>query len=237
VANLRDGVTVVPASTATRERLAEVMADVESVGGSAWLFEIPAQAPAIETKLIALFDRAEAYDALASALTKLRREATRLDEAAARRQLRQIERDFESITATDFFRGSRRMELHEELDKLRASLNRWFSPEEPLTSTGEIVRCDPKAFRGQQWATRKRLWVDRAASEALAPKRGRWPRRGIALAVAATAAAVLAAVLWLWPSPVPEASAAAAPAGADAVAQSPADLATAPAGAPAAVAF
>jgi hypothetical protein len=164
VANLRDGVTVVPASTATRERLAEVMADVESVGGSAWLFEIPAQAPAIETKLIALFDRAEAYDALASALTKLRREATRLDEAAARRQLRQIERDFESITATDFFRGSRRMELHEELDKLRASLNRWFSPEEPLTSTGEIVRCDPKAFRGQQWATRKRLWVDRAAS-------------------------------------------------------------------------
>ncbi|HSM11410.1 MAG TPA: AAA family ATPase, partial [Lysobacter sp.] len=81
-------------------------------------------------------------------------------------------------------------------------------------------------------------WVDRAASEALAPKRGRWPRRGIALAVAATAAAVLAAVLWLWPSPVavPEASAAAsASAGADAVAQSPADLATAPADAPAAV--
>jgi hypothetical protein len=163
-ANLRDGVTVVPASAATRERLGEVMAHVESDGGSAWLFEIPAQTPAIETKLMALFDRAEAYDTLASAFTKLRKDATRLDEAAARRQLRQVERNFESITATDFFPSSGRMQLHEELDKLRTSVNRWFSPEEPLTSTGEIARCDPKAFRGQQWATRRHLWVDRAAS-------------------------------------------------------------------------
>jgi hypothetical protein len=41
-ANLRDGVTLVPASGAAKERLGEIVRAIESEQGSAWLFEIAA---------------------------------------------------------------------------------------------------------------------------------------------------------------------------------------------------
>jgi hypothetical protein len=163
-ANLRDGVTLLPASAAARERLGEVLADVESSAGSGWLFEIAAQAPALEKRLAALFDRTEAYAGLGPAMTALRQDLPRLDEAAARRRLEQIERSLESVATTDFFPNAGQAQSREKLDKLRASVNRKFSPEEPAAARGEISRCDSKLFRRQRWATRKHLWVDRAAS-------------------------------------------------------------------------
>ncbi|HLF11340.1 MAG TPA: Chromate resistance protein ChrB, partial [Gammaproteobacteria bacterium] len=163
-ANLRDGVTLVPASAAMRERLEEIVEQAESEGGSAWLFEIPPQMRATEQKLTALFDRAEAYDAFLPALAALRAEMTQLDEATARRRLRQIERNFASIAQIDFFPAAGQARLREMLDQVRASVNRRFSPEEPIASQGAIIRRELKAFQGQRWATRKRLWIDRATS-------------------------------------------------------------------------
>lgn len=49
-------------------------------------------------------------------------------------------------------------------------------------------------------------WVDRAAREALAPKRRRWPRQRTGIAVAAMVVAVLAAMLWWRQSPNPVAT-------------------------------
>ena len=162
--NLRDGVTLVPASEATRARFAEFEKDVESEGGSVWIFALPPQSPAIETKLRAMFDRTAAYGELAPAAAALRKEISSIDEATARLRLRQVEREFQVIAELDFFPGAPQKRLRESLEKLHASINRRFSPEEPTNAAGGIPRRDARDFRGARWATRKRLWVDRVAS-------------------------------------------------------------------------
>src|SRR6478752_6773409 len=63
-ASLRDGVTVVPAAPGIRDRLGEIAKDIESEGGSAWVFDVPSQSTACEKKLKLLFDRSDFYHAL-----------------------------------------------------------------------------------------------------------------------------------------------------------------------------
>lgn len=163
-ASLRDGVTLLPASGANHERLVELVASIESDGGAAWLLTIPEQARQTEPRLKALFDRGETYDELNAAFAKLRTDMPKLNEAAVRRRLRQIERNVEAIVAIDFFPGEGQKRARERLDKLAALVNLRFSPEEPVASDGAVALRDRKAFRRQRWATRRRLWVDRAAS-------------------------------------------------------------------------
>jgi hypothetical protein len=162
--SLRDGVTLIPALSATRERLAAIVKNIEAEGGAAWLFTIPSQAPSTERKLKGLFDRGEAYEALAAAIAALRKELTTLNEVTARLRFRQVERGFFSIADLDFFPGAPHARLRESVDKLRASIDRRFSPEEPSASAGGVPRRDVRDFRGARWATRKRPWVDRIAS-------------------------------------------------------------------------
>jgi hypothetical protein len=163
-ANLRDGVTLVPASATTQERLAEVTAHIESEGGSAWLFEIPAQTPGVEARIAKLFDRSDSYAGLSPDIAALRKHLASIDEAAARRRLSQLERGFDAIAAIDFFRGAAHDQSREQLDKLRAAVDRKFSPEEPHAAAIAIEPRQTSAFAAQRWATRKRLWVDRVAS-------------------------------------------------------------------------
>src|SRR4051812_26614414 len=116
-ASLRDGVTVVPATPAIRERLGEIARDIESAGGSAWVFEVPSQSPASEKNLKVLFDRSDLYNALAPAISKLRREIAACDEPEARVELRDIERDFQAIVDLDFFPGAVQTRLRSSLNK------------------------------------------------------------------------------------------------------------------------
>jgi hypothetical protein len=163
--NLRDGLALVPASPATRDRLAEIVGRIEKDGGSAWLLEMGPQSAKTEAELIRKFDRAEAYHtAVGQTLAVFRNELKKLDEGSARKRLRQIERAFETIAATDFFPGAAHAQASERLAKFRTAIDRRFSPEEPRAVAGRLVRLDRRAFRGQRWATRKRLWVDRVAS-------------------------------------------------------------------------
>jgi hypothetical protein len=163
-ASLRDGVTVVPALPALRARLSEIAKDIEAEGGSAWIFDVARQAPDIEKKLKRLFDRSELYHALAPAVAELRREMATNDEAAARRKLRDIEHDFQTIAELDFFRGAASAQSRGSLDKLRVAIDARFSPQEPSSAEGNVPRRNRRDFQGAVWATRKRLWVDRAAS-------------------------------------------------------------------------
>jgi hypothetical protein len=162
--NLRDGVTLVPESDATRERLDEVIAAIEEDGGSAWLFDVAAQQPKLERRLIALFDRGAAYAELEPNIAALRKELPQLDEVAARRRLQQIHRNVESVAAIDFFPAAPLTRARDKLAGLAKAINRRFSPAEPTASSEPLVRRDPADYRGRVWATRKRLWVDRVAS-------------------------------------------------------------------------
>jgi len=52
----------------------------------------------------------------------------------------------------------------DSLDKLRAAIDARFSPQEPSRAAGNVPRRKRRDFHGALWATRRRLWVDRAAS-------------------------------------------------------------------------
>jgi hypothetical protein len=161
---LRDGVTVIPATPTTRKRLDEIARDIHANDGSSWTFEIKNQSPTIEKKLKRMFDRSELYQALAPVIAELRRELATFDEAEAQSKLREIEQEHRAIVDLDFFPGTARARSMESLEKLRSSIDARFSPEEPSISVGGVPRLNRKKFEGALWATRKRIWVDRAAS-------------------------------------------------------------------------
>lgn len=163
-ANLRDGVTLMPASASHRERLATLADEISAGDGAAWLFSLPSQDPALEKKLRALFDRSEAYAGLTPELANLRKDLPSLDEAAARRRFRQLERELEGIVALDFFPDATQHKATERLSKLREAIDRRFSPEEPASAAGAVTRRSARRYQGALWATRKRIWVDRVAS-------------------------------------------------------------------------
>jgi len=163
-ASLRDGVTLVPALPAIRERLAAIAKDIEAEGGTAWIFHLEGQSPTVEKKLKRLFDRSEIYHALAPAIAGLRREIATYDEAEARRRFRDIEQDLRAVLEIDFFPGTARAHSRGNLDKLRAAIDARFSPQEPSRAAGNVPRRKRRDFHGALWATRRRLWVDRAAS-------------------------------------------------------------------------
>jgi hypothetical protein len=161
---LRDGVTVIPASTAARDRISDIARTIEKQGGDAWVFVVPTQVPTLEKRLKTLFDRRQGYEAVTKAVATLRKDLTALDEATARGRFREIEAEFLAIAELDFFPGAPQTKTKEGLDRLRSALDRRFSPEEPSMPPGAVARREIRKFHGAKWATRKRLWVDRVAS-------------------------------------------------------------------------
>jgi hypothetical protein len=164
VVPLRDGVVLLPASTAHREKLQSIGAQVEAAGGTAWLFEVPPQSAATQIRLHEAFDCSADWLRLSSAMNVLRTELAQLDEAGCRRRLRQLERELENVARIDFFPNAAQAQAREMLAELTLRANRRFSPEEPGAATGAVPRLHGADYRGRLWATRKHLWVDRAAS-------------------------------------------------------------------------
>jgi hypothetical protein len=161
---LRDGVVLLPATGAYRKKLQQIGEQLESEGGTTWLLELPAQRPETEQRLRAAFDRSDAYQDVQARLATLRSELPRLDETGARRRLRQLEREVEGITYTDFFPGDVQTRTREMPAELIGLTNCRFSPQEPSGGRGEVVRRDGRDYIDRLWATRRHLWVDRVAS-------------------------------------------------------------------------
>jgi hypothetical protein len=161
---LRDGVYLLPAQPHLAEALTKLRGTVEDSGGSAFIFMVPQVETADDAALRAVFDRSGEY---ASLLAALRAWAVAIDgrtELEARRELRQLRRDYDAIAAVDFFPGSAEAEVRAALRAAEGTLTRKFAPEEPVAIGAPIQRLDASDFRQRVWATRRRIWADRAAS-------------------------------------------------------------------------
>jgi hypothetical protein len=75
-----------------------------------------------------------------------------------------LRRDAAALEAIDFFGNRRRDRLQSILQELDAVVVRTFSPDEPRAIHASIEPRERGAFQRRQWATRRRLWVDRVAS-------------------------------------------------------------------------
>ena len=164
VGNLRDGVSLLPATAQTRAAFDTLAREVEAEGGTAWLLELPAQAPPVDDALIDLFDRSADCAELLRTLTRLGVELPSWDEATARRELRQVEKALAGIQRVDFFPGVATERARAAVSALATEINRRFSPAEPSPGIGKVQRLDVAAFQARRWATRRHLWVDRVAS-------------------------------------------------------------------------
>jgi hypothetical protein len=164
VGSLRDGVSLLPATAETRAAFTALAREVEADGGTAWLLELPAQVPPLDDALIRLFDRSADCAELLQTLTRLGAELPGWDEAAARRELRKVEKALAGIQRVDFFPGAATEQARAAVGALATEINCRFSPQEPSPGIGEVRRLDAAAFQGRVWATRRHLWVDRVAS-------------------------------------------------------------------------
>lgn len=75
-----------------------------------------------------------------------------------------LRRQFNAISAIDFFPGPAREQMEQALAQLEAELLSRHSPGEPRAAAGEVRRLERKNYKGRTWATRKRPWIDRLAS-------------------------------------------------------------------------
>lgn len=161
---LRDGVNVLPDSTAARTVFQEQADEVVAAGGTAYILSLAAESERQSREFEALFDRSAQYAELFGELDRARRDIAALDEADARRQVAGLQREVGSLVAIDFFAGPTRKQVEHALAELEAAFNARFSPDEPHAAQGGVPKRERAKYRGRIWATRERPWVDRVAS-------------------------------------------------------------------------
>jgi len=149
-ATLRDGVYLLPEAPQHAAALASIVEDVLAVHGSADLYRLEGRDPGQQAQLVALFNRSADYARLLHVI------AAAADDP---RSLRALRRDFNALSAIDYFPGEAQRQAQAALASLEASAGG-----EPSATSGRIRRLASADFQGRTWATRKGLWVDRMAS-------------------------------------------------------------------------
>jgi hypothetical protein len=161
---LRDGVYVLPSSTAHDELLREQAQEVREAGGTAYVLQYRAEETDDAARFAAFFDRAADYAQWTDKAAVLRARLTTLAEPEIRRQEAQLRREFDSIVGTDYFPGEPKARAVATLAEVTATINAHFSPDEPTAALTSIEPQPHEKYQRQCWATRESLWVDRVAS-------------------------------------------------------------------------
>ncbi len=161
---LRDGVYVLPHSTASRKLFDEQSLGIRAVGGIAHILSLVSESSAQQETLMLLFDRTSDYRELQDRLNDFRRRLGKVTEADARRALAAVAREAATVSVIDFFPGNAQEQIRAALTEAEAALNGRFSPGEPRPLHRRIPRHEKSAFLGRIWATRQRLWIDRVCS-------------------------------------------------------------------------
>ncbi|HJR12974.1 MAG TPA: chromate resistance protein ChrB domain-containing protein [Rhodanobacteraceae bacterium] len=163
-AMLRDGVYVLPESDAAWALFKAQVDEADHAGGSTHVVPFTSTDPKQEAELRGAFDRTQAYAQGLERLVVLRRALRQLVEAEARKRLTASRRELEAIAAIDFFPGAARAQVEAALADAEHALNARFAPDEPHGKKTAIPHRSLQDYRGRVWATRRHLWIDRAAS-------------------------------------------------------------------------
>ena len=161
---LRDGVYLMPALAGARAAFEHQAAEVVAAGGQAQVLSLDASDEAQAALFRALFDRAEEYAALKSAIDVLRGKIKRGAATSLMRESTQLQKNFAALAAIDYFPGPAREQIHALLEEVSQQIAVKVNPDEPHAATGKIKRLDRAQYQGRTWATRKKMWVDRMAS-------------------------------------------------------------------------
>lgn len=155
---VREGVYLLPETPANRESL-ETLADyIVKCAGQAHVMHVAASSAEQQEAFKRLFDRTARYDDLVLTVESLRVGFGVSDPSAISRVLHKQRREFEAISALDFFPTAARGRAERALADADAAVKKLLFPH----SHGHPGPAEN--LLGRVWATRKPLWADRLAS-------------------------------------------------------------------------
>lgn len=158
---LREGVFVLPDSPVNRQGLQRLSEHMTRINGSAHLLQVVNSDTVQEKTFRSLFDRTGKYEQLIKTIESLRAGFGISDPSAIARILSKQRRDFEAISALDFFPSPAKEKVELVLHDTEAEVRKMMFPDAPRS--GRVTQTGRYYFK-RAWATRKPLWADRLAS-------------------------------------------------------------------------
>jgi hypothetical protein len=154
---LREGAYVLPDTAANRQSLAALADYIVKASGSAHVLQVSPSSPAQDEAFKRLFDRSARYDNLVKNVEGLRLGFGHSDPSAISRVLLKQKRDFETISALDFFPTPAKTRALQAIAEAEQAIRKLlFNQSQTDLGPGEKLV-------GRTWATRKPLWADRLA--------------------------------------------------------------------------
>jgi hypothetical protein len=161
---LRDGAYLLPSKAEHEQSLQELADECIREGGSAWLMAVQPRSADEAAAYRQLFDRSEDYAELRKSWKEANRSLASLATSDLARLQRKLQRDLDGVRAIDFFPGEASVEAEAAWTDFGKRIESVLSPDEPHETEGRVPLLDVGKYQGRTWATRRRLWVDRAAS-------------------------------------------------------------------------
>jgi hypothetical protein len=155
---MREGAYLLPHSPANRQSLDALAEYIAKTAGSAHVLNVIAASPA-QTKFFTwLFDRSQRYHELIKTIESLRVGFGHSDPSAISRVLHKQRRDFDTISALDFFPTAARENARKSLADAEEAVRKLLFPDQ----TRATLKANETLLR-RNWVTRKPLWADRLA--------------------------------------------------------------------------
>jgi hypothetical protein len=155
---MREGTYLLPDSAANRQALEALVEYIGKSAGSAHLLQVAAASGTQQETFRRLFDRSARYESLIKTVESLRVGFGQADPSAISRVLHKQRREFETISALDFFPSAPRERAQQALAETDAEVRELLFP-----SQGQAAMGASENLARRTWATRKPLWADRLA--------------------------------------------------------------------------
>jgi hypothetical protein len=159
---LREGVYLLPDTPANRQGLLRLSEHTLRINGSAHVLRVPSADPEQDRAFKALFDRAAKYEELIKIIEGLRAGFGISEPSAIARVLNKQRREFEAISALDFFDSPLKEKAARVLRETEAEVRKRMFPDAPR-SGGRLTQTGRYYFK-RTWASRKPLLADRLGS-------------------------------------------------------------------------
>jgi hypothetical protein len=159
---LREGVFLLPDTPAARQGLTSLSEHIERIKGSAYLLAVNSLDESQTRQFLGFFDRTHKYNDVVTAVEGLKAGFGISDPVSIMRLLNQHKREYESISALDFFPSESKQRAARALAEAVQAVHALMFAETQKTN-GTLDTTGRQFFR-RVWATRKPLWADQLAS-------------------------------------------------------------------------
>lgn len=158
---LREGVYLLPNAPENVQSLSRLSEHISRLGGSAQMLSVQALDESQAQLFRSCFDRSAKYEELAKTVESLKAGFGISDPGSIARVLARQRREFDAISALDFFPSPARERAARALADAQEQVNGLMFPQARPAAPG--AQSD-REYLKRTWATRKPLWADRLAS-------------------------------------------------------------------------